>query len=261
MSATWNHASVKQTTGTVAQRLRQISSRYGLDEPQQTALTSILDAIASDDRAPTTVRDPERAVDVHVADSLVALEVPGLRAAASIADVGAGAGFPGLPLAVALPLSRIVLVESQARKCLFLRTAVAVARVGNASVVKRRVEEWSEGLGVHDAVLARALAPPSVVLEYAAPLLLEGGLLIDWRGRRSPDEEIASATAAAELGMELAEIRSVHPFPAARDRHLHLYLKVRETPPRYPRRPGMARKRPLGQAACAKPTASGGSVP
>jgi 16S rRNA (guanine527-N7)-methyltransferase len=85
-----------------------------------------------------------------------------------------------------------------------------------------------------------------VVLEYAAPLLRAGGFLVDWRGKREPKGERSAALAGAELGMQLVEIRRTEPFAGARDRHLHLYEKVRDTPERFPRRPGIARKRPLG---------------
>jgi 16S rRNA (guanine527-N7)-methyltransferase len=191
------------------------------------------------------VRDLDRAVDVHLADSLVALEVEDLGAARLIADIGTGAGFPGLALAVALPASEVRLVESQAKKCQFLRRAAAAAGVDNARVVQRRAEEWREGLGAHGAVLARALAPAAVVLEYAAPLLEPGGVLIDWRGRRNGAQEQAALAAAGELGLERVEVRGVKPFAGARERHLHVYRKARETPSRFPRRAGVARKRPL----------------
>jgi len=67
-----------------------------------------------------------------------------------------------------------------------------------------------------------------------------------WQGRRDADQEQRAEGAAAELGLERDELRSVRPFPAAQHRHLHAYVKVAATPDRFPRRPGMARKRPLG---------------
>ncbi|MBA3327321.1 MAG: 16S rRNA (guanine(527)-N(7))-methyltransferase RsmG, partial [Solirubrobacterales bacterium] len=177
--------------------------------------------------------------------SLVALELDRVRDAGRIADLGAGAGFPGLPLAAALPQAQVALVESLARKGAFLERAVQAMGLTNAEVVVARAEDWAAGLGVCDLVTARALAPLAVIVEYAAPLLASGGALVAWKGRRDGDEEADGAAAAAHLGLEPAAIRSVDPWPTARHRHLHLYLKVRSTPNGYPRRAGMARKRPL----------------
>ncbi|HEY3960515.1 MAG TPA: 16S rRNA (guanine(527)-N(7))-methyltransferase RsmG [Solirubrobacteraceae bacterium] len=226
-------------------RVQMLARLYGLSPGAHVQMRTILETLAADDRAPTTVRDPAEAVDIHLADSLVALEIDGIRSARRVADVGTGAGFPGLALAIALPTSEIRLVESQVKKCQFVRRMIAAAAVDNAHVVEGRAEEWPEGLGVHDAVLARALAPAQVVLEYAAPLLELGGVLVDWRGRRDAAQEKAALEVADQLGLERVEVRSVKPFPAARDRYLHVYLKVGNTPPGFPRRGGMARKRPL----------------
>jgi 16S rRNA (guanine527-N7)-methyltransferase len=225
--------------------MAQLATRFGLDEGQCEQLVGLLACLEADEQAPTTVRESSRAVDVHLADSLAALEVDLVGSAKRLADIGTGAGFPGLALAVALPGSEVWLVESQAKKCQFLRRMIAATGIDNARVVERRAEEWPEGLGAHDAVLARALAPAPVVLEYAAPLLARGGALVDWRGRRDAEQEQAALAAAGQLGLQRVEIRSVHPFEGARDRHLHVYLKVQETPDRFPRRAGVARKRPL----------------
>ena len=99
-----------------------------------------------------------------------------------------------------------------------------------------------------DLVTARALAPLEVVVEYAAPLLRIGGTLVVWRGQRDPEREAAAAKAAEIVGIEVGEVLAVQPYPAARNRHLHLMSKVMETPARFPRRPGIAMKRPLGSA-------------
>ncbi len=229
----------------LASALDDLVRRYELVPAQATQLGRLLETLAADAHAPTTVRDPLSASRQHLADSLVALEFPAVRAARTIADVGAGAGFPGLALAVALPAATVSLVESVARKCAFIGGAIERCTIANARVVCARVEEWGDGSEANDLVTARALAPPPVVIEYAAPLLRIGGALADWRGRRSADEEDGAQRAAAEVGLELVEIRHVQPFPDADRRHLHLYLKVRATPERFPRRSGMARKRPL----------------
>jgi 16S rRNA (guanine527-N7)-methyltransferase len=225
--------------------LAGLVARYQLAESQSRRLAAVLSVLSGDQRAPTSVRSPELAVDVHIADSLVALELDAVRSARTIADVGSGAGFPGLALAVALPDCEVALVESHRRKCAFLEELLTHAAGANAHVVCARVEEWADGAGAHDVVVARAVGAQPVVLEYAAPLLRLGGSLVDWRGRRGAEEE-ASLRAASVLGMELARVEPVEPFEGARDLHLHVYTKVGETPSRFPRRAGMARKRPLG---------------
>jgi 16S rRNA (guanine527-N7)-methyltransferase len=226
--------------------LRDLGARHGLAPDQTESLAALVSALASDARAPTALRSPDRSIDGHIADSLAALEVEAVRAASAIADLGSGAGFPGLPLAIALADCEVWLLESQARKCAYMQDLIAQAHVSRARVVCGRVEDWGEGRATVDVALARALAPQPVVLEYAAPLLRRGGVLVDWRGRRDQAQERSAELAAGELGLERVEVRRVAPFPEARDRHLHLYMKVSDTPPQFPRRPGMAAKRPLG---------------
>jgi 16S rRNA (guanine527-N7)-methyltransferase len=208
-------------------------------------LTALLDTLAEDEHAPTTVRDPVAAAGVHIADSLAGLELDVVRSARAVADLGAGAGFPGLPLAVALPEAHVALVESIARKCAFISAAATEASLANVSVVAARAEDWPDGIGQHDLVTARALAPLGVLAEYAAPLLREGGVLVAWKGRRDPDEDAAAARAASLLGLAIDDVVPVFPYVGADHRHLHVLRKIASTPPRFPRRPGMARKRPL----------------
>jgi 16S rRNA (guanine527-N7)-methyltransferase len=131
------------------------------------------------------------------------------------------------------------------RKCAFLTAAVSQLGLGNVEVVDARAEAWPEGIGAHDLVVARALAPLPVLVEYAAPLLELGGALVAWKGRREAAEEGDGAAAAEALGMSAPEPLSVQPFEGARDRHLYLSSKVSPTPAGYPRRPGIARKRPI----------------
>jgi 16S rRNA (guanine527-N7)-methyltransferase len=233
----------------VARELAALCDRFALPVGAQRQLAGLLTALAADPHAPTTVRAPAQAVHTHLADSLVALELEAVRNAARVVDIGAGAGFPGLPLAVALPAAEVVLVESAARKCAFIRAAADAGEIANAEVVAERAEAWSAGLGTRDLVTARALAPLAVLAEYAAPLLCEGGALMAWKGRRDEQEERDAAAAAAELGLALEEVRAVHPYAGAEHRHLHVLRKVAPTPARFPRRAGMARKRPLGANA------------
>jgi 16S rRNA (guanine527-N7)-methyltransferase len=223
-----------------------LRGRFGLSADAIASLDAILRLQASDPAASTTVRDPADAIDRHVADSLVALELQAVRDARRIADLGAGAGWPGLALAAALPDARVALVESAVRHCAYLAKAVTVGGLANADVVHARAEDWPAGLGAHDLVTARALAVLPVLCEYAAPLLARDGVLVAWKGIVDAAETAAGAAAAAELGLEVVEVRQVRPYAAAERRTLHVFRKVAPTPSRYPRRPGMAAKRPLG---------------
>ena len=234
------------TVGPVERRVRELVAEHGAPADAVRPLRRLLALVFEDPAAPTTVTDPVRGADAHVADSLTGLAIPALREASTIADLGAGAGFPGLGLAAALPAARVSLVESASRKCAFLERAIEAMELPNAEVVCARAEEWEAGRGACDVVTARAVAALDVLVEYAAPLLRDGGALVAWKGLRDPDEEAAGARAADLVGLRAGPARPVAPFPGADHRHLHLYLKVAATPERYPRRPGMARKRPLG---------------
>ncbi len=223
-----------------------------LSDQARAAMHAIVALLAEERAAPSAVRDPEQAWRVHVADSLTGLEVEALRVARRIADLGAGAGFPGLPLAVALPDSQVDLIESIARKCEFIRQAIERAGIANARVLCERSESWAAapppdgGREGYDAVTARAVGRLSTLAELASPLLAEGGALIAWKGRRHADEEAELERASARLAMGPAEIRWVGPYAGSRHRHLHVMRKTGPTPENLPRRPGMAKKRPMG---------------
>ena len=229
-------------------RLSGLADRFGLSEHQSSQLRAFASILVADDRAPTTVREPKRVRDDHLADALVALQLPAVRAAGTIADLGAGAGVPGIPLAIALPEARVTLVEGNGHKCEFMMRAAEAAMVSNVEVVNERAEAYARGLGSFDVVTARALASLDVVAEYGAPLLRVGGSLVVWRGVRDPGAEADAARAADLLGLLVEAPLRVEPYAGAENRHLHVMLKVMDTPTRFPRRPGVARKRPLGRA-------------
>ena len=224
----------------------ELVKRFGLDDLAAARLDRLVGLISADPHAPTTVRDPQRVIDDHLADSLVALSLPCVAGATAIADIGAGAGLPGLPLAIALQGAQVTLVEGNGRKCEYIEGTARALGLENVSIVHARAESWPEGIGRHDLVTARALAPLDVVAEYAAPLLRIGGSLVAWRGKRDFGAEAAAARAAKVLGLEVSEPIQVHPYSHAENRYLHVMSKTAETPDLFPRRPGMARKRPLG---------------
>jgi 16S rRNA (guanine527-N7)-methyltransferase len=219
-----------------------------LSEAQKATITLVLELLEVERASVSSVTDPRRAWRVHVADSLTGLEVPALHEAATIADIGSGAGFPGLVLAVALPQARVDLVESVGRKCEFIQRAINAAGLANARVLNARSEELAEGEGLeaYAAVTARAVGRLSTLAELASPLLEENGVLVAWKGKRDPDEEAQLARAAKRLAMQPEQILHVGPYAGSEHRHLHVLRKIGPTPKKLPRRPGMAKKRPYG---------------
>jgi 16S rRNA (guanine527-N7)-methyltransferase len=218
-----------------------------LDPAAREALGRVLELLAAERSSVSSVVD-DRAWKVHVDDSLTGLEVAELGAAARIADVGAGAGFPGLVLAVALPAARVDLIESVGRKAEFMRRAIAAAEIPNATVLNSRSEELASagGRDAYDVVTARAVGRLSTLAELASPLLKPNGVLVAWKGKRDPDEEQQLANASESLSMHPEAILDVGDRAGSRHRHLHVIRKSGPTPSDLPRRPGMAKKRPKG---------------
>jgi 16S rRNA (guanine527-N7)-methyltransferase len=225
----------------------ELVDRYKLDVSATDRLAALLAALAAAPSPPTTVSDPSAAADVHIADSLSGLEANPVRGAGRIADLGAGAGFPGLVLAAVGTATHIDLVESTRKKCELIERLAASAGIANAAAVPFRAEEWAAETGsqAYDVVTARALASLPVLLEYAAPLLQPGGHLVAWKGAHDLAEEQSGAKAAELLGLEPVERIPVRPFKGSRERNLYVYRKIDVTPDRFPRRAGMATKRPL----------------
>ncbi|MGH3022119.1 MAG: RsmG family class I SAM-dependent methyltransferase [Gaiellaceae bacterium] len=184
----------------------------------------------------TAVRDLAEARRVHVEDALAAAS---LVLEGPVVDVGSGGGSPGIPIAAARSELQVDLLEAQRRKCSFL--ASASAGFSNVDVICARAEEHGRGAGreAYGTAVAQALAPPPVALEWCLPLVRRGGRVILLAGE--VDLERAAA-ASAEVGGGAPEVLAL---PGAERRQLLVVAKVGPTPERFPRRPGVARKRPL----------------
>lgn len=187
---------------------------------------------------------------MHVEDSLSGLESVG--SPRRLADIGSGAGFPGLVLAAALPQTEVDLVESVGRKSAFIARAIEAAGLENARVIASRSEDWAlepdpaGGREAYAVVTARAVGRLSTLAELASPLLAPGGVLVAWKGRRDAGEEAELGRAAERLAMAPGEILDAGELAGSPNRHLHLVHKTGATPPALPRRPGIAKKRPFG---------------
>lgn len=188
----------------------------------------------------------------HFLDSLTCVLVLPSAAADpgySIVDVGAGAGFPGLPLKIVLPHARLSLVESVAKKTAFLRHVVQVLELGRVEVVTARAEAVGRDplhREAYDLAVSRAVADLSTLAEYCLPLVRVGGLWVASKGQDVEGEVAAARGALETLGGRLHQVRRVQLPGLEGPRHLVVVEKTAATPERYPRRPGIPAKRPLG---------------
>jgi 16S rRNA (guanine527-N7)-methyltransferase len=185
----------------------------------------------------TAANDRVEAARVLVDDALAAAA---LVEHGPVVDVGSGAGSPGIPIAIARPDVHVDLLEAQRRRCDFLRGATS--ELVNVGVVCARAEEHGRGAGRegYGTAVAQALAEPPVAIEWCLPLVRVGGRVILLVGEVDADR---AAAAAGEVGGGTPELL---PLPGSGSRRqLLLVPKTGRTPDRFPRRPGVARKRPL----------------
>src|SRR5215211_2092091 len=176
----------------------------------------------------TSVRDPQEAWRVHVEQSLSALPLA-RQYDGSVVDVGSGGGAPGIPLAAALPEREVTLLEANERKARFLRRWMT--ELPNLRVVWGRAEEQeTDRFGV---AVAKALAPPPVAAEWCLPLVRAGGAAVLWV---APTAELDRVARVAE---------QIAAGPPENRGGLLVIPKLAPTPTGFPRRPGIARKRPL----------------
>ena len=232
------------------------SSPESLGPPERRAVERVLELLAAEPASVSSVTDPGRAWEVHVADSLAGLDVEPLAAAGRIADIGSGAGFPGVVLAAALPSSRVELVESVERKCRFIRRALARGRD------RQRLGELLPLRGVGGGRGARGLrrrhgpggrAPLHPGRAGLAAACARTGCSSPGRAAATPRRRPSWPGRESSLAMRAEEVVAVAPFAASRHRHLHVLRKCGPTPERLPRRAGMAKKRPAGARGAAPP--------
>jgi 16S rRNA (guanine527-N7)-methyltransferase len=210
----------------------------------------------------TAITGPDDMLDRHLSDSIALAVLAGVAecdpagdaapsAPRRIVDIGSGAGFPGLPIAILAPACRVTLVEARAKKAAVLREAARVLDLANVSVECARAEALGRDPAHREAyerAVARALGPLPVVLECALPLVAVGGLLIAPRGARAASEVEQAAGVPERLGGRLAGLSSYRLLSGLAFTAV-VVEKTGPTPDRFPRRPGVPARRPLSPAA------------
>lgn len=197
----------------------------------------------------TTVNDPAGIETKHFLDSLSCLQAMGPRPRGRLADVGSGAGFPGIPLKIAVPELELTLIEATGKKAEFCRHIIQGLGLPRTTVLHARAEEagrMPDHRAGYDWAVARAVAGLPTLVEYLLPLVKIGGHAIAQKGESGPVEATAAEAGLAQLGGRVHQVIAVELPRVAGTRYLIVLEKTSATPDRYPRRAGVAAKRPLG---------------
>ena len=197
----------------------------------------------------TAVTDEAEMMDRHYVDSLMALRFGLIPRKGRIIDVGTGAGFPGMPLALACPETQVTLMDAQQKRLTFLQAVIDELQVRNVTLVHSRAEDGAR-LPLHreqyDLAVARAVAPLAVLAEYLLPYVRVGGSALCWKGPALQEEMQQGRRAAHLLGGKVEEPISCE-FPGRAWQHLLLPIQKKEkTARQYPRKAGTPGKSPLG---------------
>ena len=195
----------------------------------------------------TTITEPDQVIVKHFLDSLSIVPVLRQSPTATLIDIGSGAGFPGLPLKVALPGLKVTLLDSTGKKVEFLKHLITELNLDGATALHARAEELAHDPAYrekYDVAVARAVAELTTLLEYALPFVRVGGVFVAQKGVDIAEELEHAAPALRQLGGRLRGAVPVQ-LPGLEPRHLIVVEKTAQTPARYPRAAGAPRKKPL----------------
>ena len=190
----------------------------------------------------TAITEPAPVAKLHFLDSLTVLKCASL-AGKTLIDVGCGAGFPGVPLAIACPEAKVTLLDSLGKRMAWLETVLPSLGVKAECVTARAEEAVADRRESFDYATSRAVARLNILLELTAPYVKVGGAVLAMKGAAAREELAEAKSAIQKLGLKL---EAVHAFPIDGAEHSVIVLrKVAPTPPRYPRRYAKIKQQPL----------------
>jgi 16S rRNA (guanine527-N7)-methyltransferase len=196
----------------------------------------------------TAIVDEKDAAIKHFIDSLTCMHIMPLKKGTRLLDVGAGAGFPGIPLLICCPGLNITMIEAAAKKVNFLKQVIKELRLENIEAVHARAEDFGRNKNhreKYDVVVSRAVAALAVLAEYCLPLLRVGGIFVAMKGPKLQEEINAAENALIVLGGEIRKTAAIILPYTGDERNLVLIGKIKATPEIYPRRAGVPAKNPL----------------
>ena len=190
----------------------------------------------------TAITEPSQVANLHLLDSLTVLLCQDLSGK-TVIDVGCGAGFPGVPAAIACPEMKLTLLDSLGKRMHWLETVLPELGVNAECVTARAEEEAFRRRESYDCAVSRAVARLNILLELTAPFVKVGGTVLAMKGDRAGEELEQARNAVRKLGLAFTEAKT---FPVAGTSHTVLvFRKVSPTPPGYPRRYAKIKQNPL----------------
>lgn len=229
--------------------IKELEEKYG--EERTSMLVEYMDMILEKNQYInlTAVRDRDEALQKHISDSLSCDFMEEYEAAENVIDVGTGAGFPGVPLAIVSPDKKFTLVDSLNKRLRIIDELTGELGIKNVTTVHGRAEDVGkskEHREQYDICVSRAVASLDVLCEWCLPLVKKGGYFVAYKGENVSRETEDAANAIKLLGGKIAEIRKVQTEEESISGHVLVMIKkVKNTPSKYPRQAGQARKNPL----------------
>ncbi|MCR4908432.1 MAG: 16S rRNA (guanine(527)-N(7))-methyltransferase RsmG [Lachnospiraceae bacterium] len=224
----------------------------GLECPDRVAglMVQYYDSLIETNRAMNLTRITEwrEAVIKHFTDSLSLMKYYSFSAGSRVLDLGTGAGFPGVPLAICFPSVQFLLMDSVAKKLRFIEETCSELKIENVAVIHGRAEELGRNNNYRekfDTVLSRAVGELSILTEFCLPFVKNGGVFTAYKSETVNNEIPEAGNAIKLLGGEIRETPSFSLTESGPKRTLVIIKKVRTTPGKYPRKPGIPAKNPL----------------
>lgn len=229
--------------------IKELEEKYG--EERTSMLVEYMDMILEKNQYInlTAVRDRDEALQKHIADSLSCDFMEEYEAAENVIDIGTGAGFPGVPLAIVSPDKKFTLVDSLNKRLRIIDELTGELGIKNVTTVHGRAEDVGkskEHREQYDICVSRAVASLDVLCEWCLPLVKNGGYFVAYKGENVSRETEDAASAIKLLGGKIVEIRKVQTEEESISGHVLVMIKkVKNTPSKYPRQAGQAKKNPL----------------
>ncbi len=196
----------------------------------------------------TSLKDPQEIAIKHFIDSLICMKYVNIHDKSRLIDIGTGAGFPGIPIKIFFPEMKVVLLDSLAKRCQFLKAVVETLNLNHVTVIHGRAEEMAKNSDLREKfslATARAVTNLSVLAEYCLPFVEKEGWFFALKGPGVEDELNQAENAIVTLGGRLQAVK-YYQLPLSEDqRSIILVQKKQMTPDKYPRKPGIPEKKPI----------------